>query len=184
MKLLPESPVEFLAPVSRPPERAYIAEVSGPRGTMMLAGTGEALLRASMDVPLDRFIGSLAEWGVEAVMDDTALSDIAGQVETYLNGEKITIRAHVQPVGVTPFTVEVHRTLSRIPYGATMSYGDVALSMGKPGAARAVGTGCGRNRVLVVVPCHRVVAAHGLGGFGGAGLPQKRMLLNLEGAEY
>jgi len=151
---------------------------------MMLAGTGKALLQASMDVTLDRFIGNLAEWGIEAVLDDAALSDAARQVEAYLNGEKIVIKARVQPVGVTPFTVEVHRTLSRIPYGATMSYGDVALSMGKPGAARAVGSGCGRNHVSVVVPCHRVVAATGLGGFGGTGLPQKRMLLDIEGAEY
>ena len=184
MKLLPESPIEFLAPLSRPPERAFITEVTGQYGTMMLAGTNEGLLRVSMDVPPDRFIGGLAEWGVEAVLDDAALSDTAKQVESYLNGEQVVITARVQPVSVTPFTIEVHRTLSRIPYGSTMSYGDVALSIGRPGAARAVGSGCGRNRVLVIVPCHRVVAAHGLGGFGGAGLPQKRMLLGIEGAEY
>ena len=68
----------------------------------------------------------------------------------------------------------------QIPYGATQTYGEVALRIGKPGASRAVGTACGRNPVPVLVPCHRVVASGGkLGGFS-AGLSWKRNLLNLE----
>ena len=68
----------------------------------------------------------------------------------------------------------------QIPYGATQTYGELALRIGKPGASRAVGTACGRNPVPVLVPCHRVVASGGkLGGFS-AGLSRKRTLLNLE----
>ena len=68
----------------------------------------------------------------------------------------------------------------QIPYGATQTYGELALRIGKPGASRAVGTACGRNPVPVLVPCHRVVASGGkLGGFS-AGLSWKCTLLNLE----
>ena len=68
----------------------------------------------------------------------------------------------------------------QIPYGATQTYGELALRIGKPGASRAVGTAWGRNPVPVLVPCHRVVASGGkLGGFS-AGLSRKRTLLNLE----
>ena len=68
----------------------------------------------------------------------------------------------------------------QIPYGATQTYGELALRIGKPGASRAVGTACGRNPLPVLVPCHRVVASGGkLGGFS-AGLSWKYTLLNLE----
>ena len=62
-----------------------------------------------------------------------------------------------------------------------MSYGEIALKVGHPRASRAVGTVMANNNLPLVVPCHRVVAAHGLGGYGG-GLPMKKRLLYLEGA--
>jgi methylated-DNA-[protein]-cysteine S-methyltransferase len=70
--------------------------------------------------------------------------------------------------------------MARIPYGETVTYGELAALAGNPRAARAVGGACGRNPVLIIVPCHRVVASHGLGGFGG-GLDLKQRLLHLEG---
>ena len=72
--------------------------------------------------------------------------------------------------------------LLQIPYGETVSYGELAQRLGPPGCARAVGTANGRNPVPIIVPCHRVVAAHGgLGGYGG-GLEMKRWLLAHEAA--
>ncbi|HCB97801.1 MAG TPA: hypothetical protein DEP78_06025 [Verrucomicrobiales bacterium] len=80
----------------------------------------------------------------------------------------------------TGFQQAVWRALMQIPYGATQTYGELALRIGNPDASRAVGTACGRNPVPVLVPCHRVVASGGkLGGFS-AGLSWKRTLLNLE----
>ncbi len=67
----------------------------------------------------------------------------------------------------------------KIPYGETRSYGDIAKKVGSPRAARAVGTANSSNPLPFVIPCHRVVAANGLGGYGG-GLPMKRKLLRLE----
>ena len=81
----------------------------------------------------------------------------------------------------TDFDRAVWRALRRIPAGKVRAYSDIARAMGRPRAARAVGNACGRNPVMIVVPCHRVVAAKGLGGFG-AGLAVKRRLLELEGA--
>ncbi len=69
--------------------------------------------------------------------------------------------------------------VSKIPYGETRSYGDIAKKVGSPRAARAVGTANSTNPLPFVIPCHRVVASNGLGGYGG-GLPMKRKLLRLE----
>jgi methylated-DNA-[protein]-cysteine S-methyltransferase len=74
----------------------------------------------------------------------------------------------------------VWRALQNIPYGETISYGEVALRIGVPSASRAVGVANGRNPVSVIVPCHRVIGADGgLTGYGG-GVERKRFLLDLE----
>ncbi len=81
----------------------------------------------------------------------------------------------------TPFQRETWRQLLAIPYGETISYGELARRMGKPGASRAVGAANGANPIPIVIPCHRVIGSNGdLTGFGG-GLETKRRLLLLEG---
>lgn len=85
----------------------------------------------------------------------------------------------------TPFVRRVYEVVRRIPRGKVLSYGQVADAAGKPGAARAVGNVMAKNPVCLFIPCHRVVASNGLGGFGGeGGVAQKRKLLGLEGVEY
>lgn len=80
----------------------------------------------------------------------------------------------------TAFQLQVWNALLRIPYGETRTYGQLAVQLGHPGAARAVGAANGANPVSIIVPCHRVIAAGGgLGGYGG-GLDRKRFLLDLE----
>jgi O-6-methylguanine DNA methyltransferase len=81
----------------------------------------------------------------------------------------------------TPFQQAVALTLRDIPRGEVVSYGELAALAGYPGAARAAGTFCARNRLMLLVPCHRVVGAVGLGGYGSAGIGVKRRLLELEG---
>ncbi len=80
----------------------------------------------------------------------------------------------------TAFQHAVWRTMTKIPGGKTLSYGDLARRIGNPRAARAVGTACGANPVPLLVPCHRIVAANGLGGFS-SGLKIKKALLKREG---
>lgn len=73
------------------------------------------------------------------------------------------------------------RALRAVPRGEVVTYGELAALAGRPGAARAAGTFCGRNRLGVFVPCHRVVAANGIGSFGDLGVDYKRRMLALEG---
>lgn len=81
----------------------------------------------------------------------------------------------------TPFQRDVLETLRRVPYGEVVTYGELAALAGYPGAQRAVGTFCAHNRFGLFVPCHRVVAAGGLGSYGSLGVGYKRRLLELEG---
>ncbi|MFC1539807.1 methylated-DNA--[protein]-cysteine S-methyltransferase [Candidatus Latescibacterota bacterium] len=185
MKLLQESPVEFLDPLYHPPEKVFITEITGKFGNAVLVGTSNGLL----SLRLNRRHSDVAEtislrWGSEIIFDESPFrvtnNNIKETVRAFLDGNSVPIKAVVQPVMLTPFTVNVHRYISRIPFGETYSYGEIAAAMGNPRASRAVGTACGKNSVLIVVPCHRVVASNGLGGFG-AGLDLKKRLLTHEG---
>ncbi|MDX6503238.1 MAG: methylated-DNA-[protein]-cysteine S-methyltransferase [Gaiellaceae bacterium] len=80
----------------------------------------------------------------------------------------------------TPFERQLVDALRGVPAGATVSYGELAALAGRPRAARAAGTFCANNRFAIVVPCHRVVAANGIGGYGSLGVAYKRRLLALE----
>ena len=106
------------------------------------------------------------------------------RIETALRhtfaGKPVAFRFPLADDGTTPFQRTVWRALRKIPYGELRTYGQVAHAIDKPGAARAVGNACGANPWPIIVPCHRVVAANGLGGFS-AGLKWKRLLLHLEG---
>jgi methylated-DNA-[protein]-cysteine S-methyltransferase len=105
--------------------------------------------------------------------------DVAGQLEAFLAGRSHRFDLPLDLRG-TPFQLAVWRELLRLGWGERLSYGELALRLDRPGAARAVGAAVGANPVPVVVPCHRVVAAHGLGGYAG-GEAMKRRLLLLEG---
>jgi methylated-DNA-[protein]-cysteine S-methyltransferase len=82
----------------------------------------------------------------------------------------------------TPFQRAVAEALRRVPYGETVTYGELAALAGHPNAQRAAGTFCAHNRFAIVIPCHRVVAAGGLGSYGSLGVAYKQRLLELEGA--
>ena len=111
--------------------------------------------------------------------DEGALHDVARQLDEYFAGDRTEFDLELAPQG-TPFQLDVWRQLSRIPYGETISYGELAKRVDRPGAARAVGAANGQNPIAIIVPCHRVIGADGsLTGFGG-GLPWKRWLLNRE----
>ena len=101
------------------------------------------------------------------------------QLREYFAGRRTGFELPLAPEG-TPFQRAVWRQLQDIPYGGTISYGELARRVGNPKASRAVGAANGANPIPIVIPCHRVIAADGkLGGFGG-GLPVKKALLELE----
>ncbi|KRE96778.1 cysteine methyltransferase [Frateuria sp. Soil773] len=108
-----------------------------------------------------------------------ALAFARVQFEEYFAGTRQVFDLPLHPLG-TPFQLDVWRELARIPYGTTISYGELARRIGQPQAMRAVGAANGRNPLPIVLPCHRVIGANGsLTGFGG-GLPTKRFLLAME----
>jgi len=101
------------------------------------------------------------------------------QLTNYFKGELTEFDLPLKASG-TEFQKRVWRELSRIPYGQTINYGQLAQRIGNPNAQRAVGLANGRNPIGIVVPCHRVIGANGtLTGYGG-GLPRKQTLLELE----
>ncbi|MDR1075747.1 MAG: methylated-DNA--[protein]-cysteine S-methyltransferase [Xanthomonadaceae bacterium] len=111
--------------------------------------------------------------------DPDALRQAREQLLEYFHGQRRHFDLPLAPVG-TPFQLQVWRTLTEIPYGATWSYGELARRVRRPSAARAVGAANGRNPLPIVLPCHRVIGANGqLTGFGG-GLEAKAILLRLE----
>ena len=104
------------------------------------------------------------------------------QLDEYFRGERKRFTIPVKPCG-TAFQQDVWRKIQRIGYGKTVSYKDISESMGKPGACRAVGNACGKNPVLIIIPCHRVIGASGsLTGYAG-GIDKKVRLLELEHAD-
>ncbi len=107
------------------------------------------------------------------------LKEAATQLDEYFAGERTDFDVPMELDG-TDFQREVWTELSRIPYGETISYGELARRVGRPNGPRAVGQANGRNPIPVIVPCHRVLASTGIGGYGG-GLKVKRALLAIEG---
>ena len=108
------------------------------------------------------------------------LAEAARQLAAYFAGQLRRFDLPLMPAG-SPFEARVWAAMQRIPYGETRAYGDLAHDVGS--APRAVGRACGKNPIPIIVPCHRVLARGGLGGYsGGAGLPTKQWLLALEGA--
>jgi methylated-DNA-[protein]-cysteine S-methyltransferase len=101
------------------------------------------------------------------------------QLDRYFAGELTVFDLPLDPAG-TPFQRQVWDELLRIPIGETISYGELARRVGRPGSARAVGAANGQNPISIVIPCHRVIGSDGkLTGYGG-GLPRKAWLLDHE----
>ena len=111
--------------------------------------------------------------------DTELLAETSRQLDEYFAGSRKTFDLPLELRG-SDFQLRVWRYLQSIPYGQTLTYGEVAEAIGAAGAARAVGAACGQNPVLIVVPCHRVVGSGGkLGGYVG-GTILKEQLLALE----
>jgi methylated-DNA-[protein]-cysteine S-methyltransferase len=136
--------------------------------------------------------GSAAAWrrqlrksfSLTAVNRPSAVRRTANQIREYLNGKRRTFRGRIDWRAMSPFQRRVLRATLRIPYGRTSTYGKLALAIGNPRAARAVGRALGANPLPLVIPCHRVIASDGgLGGYSAAGgIKVKRKLLEKEGS--
>ncbi|MCL2084160.1 MAG: methylated-DNA--[protein]-cysteine S-methyltransferase [Oscillospiraceae bacterium] len=155
--------------------------IDSPCGPLTAVSDGEALCRLSF--------GAVSEDAARG--RDKVIEELERQLAEYFAGERKTFELPVKLYG-SVFEQCVWAGLGSIPYGKTVTYGELAAAVGKPSAARAAGGACGRNPVSIVVPCHRVVGAGRGGsrqgtapwrermtGFGG-GLANKALLLELE----
>jgi methylated-DNA-[protein]-cysteine S-methyltransferase len=114
-----------------------------------------------------------------AILSDPSFDPLARRLEEFFAGEPDDF-ADVELDFDDGFYGDCARALRAVPRGAVVTYGELAALAGRPGAARAAGTFCARNRLSPFVPCHRVVAAGGIGSFGSLGVGYKRRLLALE----
>jgi methylated-DNA-[protein]-cysteine S-methyltransferase len=154
----------------------YWHEIDSPVGPLLLAGTAQALTRVHFQSgpqplrPPETWRHAVAPF-----------ARVRSQLMEYFCGSRRSFELPLAPSG-TPFQLAVWQALGAIPYGETLSYGELAHRLGRTAGARAVGVANGANPLPIVVPCHRVIGADGtLTGFGG-GLHIKRSLLALEGA--
>jgi len=152
----------------------WMTTMDSPIGTLTLAAQDGRITGLHMD-GADHAPTGQQSWR----RDDSQFKEAVGQVEAYFAGELIDFDLPLQLDG-TDFQRRVWKGLQGIPYGQTISYGELARRVGNAKACRAVGLANGRNPVAVIVPCHRVIGANGtLTGFGG-GLDRKRWLLDHE----
>ena len=162
--------------------KAYVDEIESPAGLLAFAVNEEGALIRLHFVESD--YGSFMEedledegYAVEA--DETRTARVREELSEYANGSRKTFDVPLAFAG-SEWQRTVWEALTRIPFGETRSYGEIADALGRPGAARAVGRANASNVLPLVVPCHRVIAADGtLGGFNG-GLHLKERLLEHE----
>ena len=149
----------------------YSTYMESPVGRLLLEGDEEGLRRVGFAK------------GEGKVTQDTGvpgpLQNAVNQLKAYFAGDLREFKLPLKLAG-TPFQLAVWKALQDIPYGQTMSYGELARRVGTPNGSRAVGLANGSNPIAIVVPCHRVIGSNGkLTGYGG-GLDNKQTLLALE----
>jgi O-6-methylguanine DNA methyltransferase len=158
--------------------RIYIAELHGRIWRVLMVDATKPIVHADVV----KSLGTSEDWKPWPFGTGAGLLDAAAiQFEEYFSGRLLDFDLPLEFDG-TAFQRSVWKALTRIPYGETRTYGDIAGNIGKPGAVRAVGNANGRNNLPILVPCHRVIAAGGkLGGYS-AGVELKKSLLAHETA--
>jgi len=149
--------------------RMFVSRLLSPVGDLWLVSDGEYITKLE-------FTEQEGECGDGLPLHRRA----AEQLAEYFRGERKRFDLPLRLEG-TPFRRRVWQELTTIPYGETITYGQLAARVGDPKACRAVGQANHHNPISIIVPCHRVVGANGLTGYGG-GLEKKRALLELEAA--
>ncbi|MEW8959375.1 MAG: methylated-DNA--[protein]-cysteine S-methyltransferase [Moorella sp. (in: firmicutes)] len=167
-----------------PKKALFLTFYPSPIGRLTVVTTGEKLCRLAF--PGEEHEGIMSDLksklpGTTINVDEggSTCREIINQLDEYFSGSRFSFTIPMELYG-TPFQLTVWSALREIPYGTTLSYGDIAEKIGRPKAARAVGQAVGRNPLSIIIPCHRVIGKNGqLIGFGG-GLKIKEWLLNFE----
>ncbi len=162
------------------------ATVDSPAGRLVAVATRRGLARIAYELPsggLDAILDQVsARLSPRIVLAPARLDDVRRELDEYFDGRRERFDVALDWSLVTgPFARRVLQATAEIPFGATLSYREVALQAGSPRGFRAAGNALGANPIPIIVPCHRVLASGGgLGGYTG-GLDVKRLLLSVEG---
>ncbi len=157
-------------------------------GPIALAATEKGVVRASLpgSDPDELVEEVIARTGLEPAEGGDLVDRAADLVEEFIDGERFGFDLDLDLRLVNGFNRQVLEAVSKIPYGETRSYGEVAGIAGSPSAARAVGTAMSVNPIALIIPCHRVIKSDGsIGGYGGGrqGVKLKKTLLDLESSQ-
>ena len=157
--------------------------VDSPVGELLVAASDRGVASIWFDPDPGEDLERLARIGGPRVLrSPRSVDDARRELDEYFAGKRRSFDLPLDLRALPPFTLEVLNQLARVPYGETTTYSALAQRVGRPRAARAVGTVMNRNRIPIVLPCHRVVGSSGdLTGYAG-GLDRKMTLLELEGA--
>jgi methylated-DNA-[protein]-cysteine S-methyltransferase len=157
--------------------------VDSPVGPLFVAASDRGLASISFDPDPEEQLERLARIAGPCVLrSPRSVVETRRELDEYFEGKRRAFDLSLDLRALPPFTLSVLQRLAQVPYGETTTYGELASLVGRPRAARAVGTVMNRNRIPIVLPCHRVVGAGGsLVGYAG-GLDRKIALLQLEGA--
>lgn len=152
-------------------DMGWVAALASQKGLL-----GTSLPRSSPEEALAEIGAGLKE----AVKTPERFRDLTGRLRAYFAGNKVSFPDELDLLSATPFQQKVWQAARRIPCGETRSYKWLAMEAGKPGAARAAGQAMAKNRLPIIIPCHRVIGSDGgIGGFSG-GISLKKRLLQLE----
>jgi methylated-DNA-[protein]-cysteine S-methyltransferase len=154
--------------------RIFYTTINSPVGKLFLTSNGEAITELFME---EHKGGPkpIGDWR----RDDALFREAADQLRAYFAGELTEFDLRLA-TGGAPFQQRVWAELQKIPYGSTISYGELARRIGSPKASRAVGAANGSNPISIIIPCHRVIGSNGkLTGYGG-GIERKKFLLEFE----
>ena len=155
-------------------EKLSYCQIPSPVGELLLAGNAKGLKLLSFQDG-NHPVQPEPNW----TYNEKPFVHVRKQLQAYFSGRLKKFTLPLAPEG-TPFQLQVWQSLKKIPYGKTVSYGEIAKSIGNPSASRAVGAANGQNPLSIIIPCHRVIGSTGkLVGYGG-GLSKKEQLLSLE----
>lgn len=160
--------------------------MESPVGDLLIVVTDDGVADISYLANHDREerFAELEERGILATERSTAVETVREQLQEYFTHRRTTFSLPVDLVGLTPFTQQVLKATSHVPFGHVRTYQGIATEIGRPKASRAVGNALGRNPVPVIVPCHRVVRADGSMGWYTGGAHIKEALLDIENVHF
>ncbi len=168
--------------IATSPHEVSYREVRSPIGSLHLAATERGLVRVAFEssseqevrAELTRVLGDVE------LVEDERLDSATEQIQEFLSGERTDFDIPLDLRLTSGFRSDVLTEARSIPYGQTQSYGQLAAAVGHPGAARAVGSACASNPIVLVIPCHRIVRSDGSIGQYGGGTRTKASLLRME----